>query len=74
MKVHICNFEAVPGLNRQMSYEGFKKTVLKAGRFSAFEASDNQWTARMYTRLSSDPTVKLIKEGFPWTRVEKAAA
>ncbi|KKK94690.1 hypothetical protein LCGC14_2680300, partial [marine sediment metagenome] len=45
-----------------------------AGRFSSFEASDTPWKARMYNRLAKDPTIELVKEGFPWTRVEKAAA
>jgi hypothetical protein len=68
--VHICTFEEVElprGWSRD--YEIFRDAVLKAGRFSVFEATENMNRARMFDRLSHDPEVRLVTVGFPWTKV-----
>lgn len=70
--VHICCFEAVGPIRRRVTYEEFRERVLAAGRFSAFEATENQRTARLYDRLTRDPTVVFSQEcGFPWTTVRR---
>ena len=67
---HICSFEAVGPIKRGTSYEGFKAMVLKAGRFSVFEASANDRAAYLYTRLCADPTLEIDNSTpFPWTMV-----
>lgn len=68
--VHICTFQAVPTVNRKTKYEDLKAAVLAAGRFSAFEASDNRWSAGMYTRLCRDPDIEKVDLGYPWTGVK----
>lgn len=71
-RVHICSFEAVGQIKRGTTYEQFRAVVLRAGRFSVFEATETQQTARLYTRLANDSRVKLTPIGFPWTKVEVA--
>lgn len=68
--VHICSFQAGPDVTRRMTYKEFREAVLRAGRFSVFEATVNQRTAGMYDTLCKDPTVKTTPIGFPWTKVE----
>jgi len=72
--IHVCSFEAVDYRyqGKGASYEAFKAAVLKAGRFSVFEATATQLRAKLFTRLSKDPTVFLDNScGYPWTRVTK---
>jgi hypothetical protein len=73
----MCSFDAVPDASaalRKGGYEAFKAAVLRAGRFSCFEATANPVLARCYTRLCRDPEVVVDKTscGFPWTKVRKA--
>ncbi len=69
--VHICNFDAVElPRGAKGNYAEFRKAVLKAGRFSVFEATENQRVAGLYTTLCRDPEIETdISCGFPWTRV-----
>lgn len=70
--VHICSFEAVEHLREStLAYEELKAAVLRAGRFSVFEASATSKRARLFTRLCSDPEIITDKDsvGFPWTLV-----
>ena len=69
--MHICCFEAVGPIKRGTSYEAFRAKVLKAGRFSSFEATTNAWTADLYARLWADPEIEVIRELFPWTKVQE---
>jgi len=72
--VHICSFEAVPGIRKGMPYTEFREAVLSAGRFSAFEASDTKWKAALYDSLASDQSVVMGQEAisYPWTMVRAA--
>ncbi len=68
INLHICCFEAVGPIKRGTSYEAFKELVLTVGRFSSFEASEN---GRRYSKLCRDPTVEVIQDVFPWTKVKR---
>lgn len=48
------------------TYEAVKATVLKAGRFSTFEASDDPVT---FQRLMSDRDVEKVEMEYPWVGV-----
>ncbi len=68
--LHICSFDAVGEIKRGTSYEDFKAMVLKAGRFSVFEASENPRTAKLYAKLCDDPAVEIDRSTpYPWTAV-----
>lgn len=74
--VHVCSFDAVnlPRSSRRMTYADFKAAVLKAGRFSVFEATATQRIAGFYDALCKDTSVTTTPIGFPWTKVEAAEA
>ena len=67
--VHICSFQGVDTPTRKTLYEDFRAAVLRAGRFSVFEATANDTAAAMFTRLCRDPGVVTEPVGFPWTKV-----
>ncbi len=68
---HVCSFTACPTVAAQMPYEEFRAAVLRAGRFSAFEARETQRAAKMFTRLCADPWIDTDKScGYPWTVVQ----
>ena len=64
--VHFCSFQSVDTPTPYSAYEDFRMAVLKAGRFSAFEAGDN---TALYNKLCKDKTVKCTDLGYPWTKV-----
>lgn len=49
---------------RRRTYESVKAAVIKAGRFSVFEACDS---SNLFMRLESDLEIETFKLGFPWT-------
>lgn len=54
-------------------YSKFRAKVVRAGRFSTFEASANQKVAGLYTCLCRDPEVIIDNSvGYPWTNVRWA--
>lgn len=71
--VHICSFDAVYlPRGKNLTYETFKESVLRAGRFSVFEATASTRSAKLYDRLCSDVEVELDKSlGFPWTGIKR---
>jgi hypothetical protein len=71
--VHICSLQSVPDVTQKMTYEELRTAVLKAGRFSTFEASANPRAAMLFTRLCRDPTLETTPKGFPWTEVRERA-
>lgn len=77
-RTHICSFDGVPDAKkaaREGGYEGFREAVLKAGRFSVFEATENNRMASLYGRLCRDPEIETdISCGFPWTKVRRRDA
>ena len=70
MRVHICSFQAGDTVTRKTKYEDLKAQILKAGRFSVFEASNSPRSAGMFDRLCSDPEIVTSELGFPWTSVK----
>lgn len=73
-RVFIDSHEAVGGIRQRMGYPAFRAAVLKAGRFSVFEATETAWRARLFTDLCNDPTVETdISGGYPWTLVREKA-
>ena len=74
-KAHICSFQSAPTVTRKTRYEDLKEAVLRARRFSVFEATENQFAAGMYTRLCRDPEIETdISCGYPWTLVRRRSA
>lgn len=69
--VRICSFESVGDIPPRTSYKRFKAKVLRAGRYSVFEATANPRTAKLYDRLYHDPDIVLENQTFPWTTVTK---
>lgn len=72
MRAHICSFEAGPKVTRKTQYHEFRAAVLKAGKFSAFEATESPRAAALYDQLCRDKTVITEPVGFPWTKVREA--
>jgi hypothetical protein len=52
---------------KERTYERVKAAVLKAGRFSCFEASED---AINFNRLHRDPELEIIDLGYPWVGVK----
>lgn len=69
--VHICSFESVPDVTRKTTYEELRAAVLKAGRFSVFEATATPRAAALFTRLCRDSTIETTPKQFPWTEVRE---
>lgn len=70
--VYVDSFEAGPTVTRKTQYANFREAVIRAGRFSAFEATANKYAAGLYTRLCRDPEVETdISCGYPWTLVRR---
>lgn len=69
--IHICSFQAGPDVRSQTEYTEFRAAILKAGKFSVFEANDNRKSAAMFTALCRDPSIKTDHDelGYPWTVV-----
>lgn len=67
--VHICSFQAVKPVTKSTRYADLKAQVLKAGRFSVFEATANYYASKLFDRLSRDPEIVFTSLGFPWTGV-----
>lgn len=69
--VFIDDFDALDKIPK--TYEELKAAVLKAGRFSCFEASSTQRSARLFDKLYKDPEIKLDNKtlGYPWTIVTR---
>ena len=66
--VHICIADSgVATPTSDTDYLEFRRAIMKVGRFSVFEATVTQQSARMFDRLCKDPAVKTIDVGFPWT-------
>ena len=75
-RIYIDCFESAGHLRgRKRTYEAVKSAVLEAGRFSVFEATETQASARLFTRLCNDPELEFDQScGFPWTLVRRKAA
>lgn len=70
--VHICSFTSAGHLHgKQRTYEAVKDAVLRAGRFSCFEASATPINARFFTQLLRDPDVEEVEMPYPWVGVRR---
>jgi hypothetical protein len=68
--VHVCSFSSADHLlGRKRTYAAVREAVLKAGRYSVFEASESKANAALFTRLDKDPTLERYELGFPWIGV-----
>jgi predicted kinase len=68
--IHICMMDSgVDTPTCHTDYLEFRRAIMKVGRFSVFEATTTQQSARMFDRLCKDPAVKTVDVGFPWTAV-----
>jgi len=50
------------------TYENVKAAVIKAGRFSVFDACD---MSKLFSKLESDREIATFRLGFPWTGVRR---
>ena len=77
-RIFIDCFDSADHLTgRKRTYAAVKAAVLKAGRFSTFEATSNMKNARLFTKLCRDPEIETFDMGYPWTGVrlrEQAAS
>lgn len=72
MRAIIDSFQAGDTVTRKTRYEDLKAQILKAGRFSVFEATANQSASAMFTRLCVDPEIEVDHGcGYPWTTVKR---
>lgn len=62
----VCSFDSTDG---EESYEDIKAAVLKAGRFSVYEATESAHKACAFDRLCADPGIEIFNMGYPWTGV-----
>lgn len=72
--VHICNFSSTDELRgKTLTYENIKAVVLKAGRFSVFDATQTDKHARLFDRLERDPEIETYRNppGYPWIGVRE---
>ncbi len=68
----ICSFQAGPDISRKTTYKKLKALVLRAGKFSVFEATANERAAALYTRLCRDPEIEIDHQlAYPWTGVRR---
>ena len=71
-KVHLCSFSTTDELRgKSLTYANVKACVLRAGRFSCFEASENRTRAVLFTNLCHDPEIETFDLGYPWTGVRR---
>jgi len=72
-RAHVCSFSALGDLPRKAygNPQAVLAAMVRAGRFSTFEVSDNQRLARTVTALYHDlGWLKLNNDlGYPWTKV-----
>lgn len=67
--MHVDVFSSADTVTRKTRYEDLKAAIVKAGRFSVFEATANGLAAGMFDRLCRDPEIETFWLGYPWTGV-----
>jgi hypothetical protein len=71
-RIYIDTFDSAGHLRgKKRTYETVKASILEAGRFSTFEATETAKNARLFTRLCADPEIETFDLGFPWTGVRR---
>lgn len=71
-RTFIDSFSSLDDLKKKdwHDYEKVKAAVIKAGRFSVFEATETDLTARQMTRICQDPDLEIDNATpYPWTEV-----
>lgn len=67
--MHIDRFSTADHLTgKTRTYEAVKEVVLRAGRFSTFEAAEDSYT---FSRLLQDPEVEKVEMEYPWIGVRR---
>ena len=72
MNIHICSFSAgLDEMKRKDQADPVKvlRVLAKCGRYSVFEATDNQTIAEMMTRLLSKGFIEATGGQYPWTEI-----
>ncbi len=73
--VHVCHFSSADHLRgRARTYEAVRAAVVKAGRYSVFEATETPANAALFTRLDKDPTLERFELSYPWIGVRERPA
>jgi hypothetical protein len=74
-RVHIDSFQSGDTVTRKTRYEDLRAQIVRAGKFSVFEATANNISAGMFTRLCRDPELVIDHENYsyPWTGVRLKA-
>lgn len=70
----VCSFDSGVTSRQKRSYAEFRDAVVRAGRFSCFEATATMRDAKLYTRLEMDPEVVVTTEPYPWSSVRMRTA
>ena len=68
--INVCQFDSTAYVEKP-TYRKIKAAVLKAGRFSVFEATESPRKARWFERLHKDPELEVFQVPFPWVGVRK---
>ena len=69
MSMIVDSFQSGSNITRKTQYADLKREILKAGKFSSFEATANNHAASLFTDLCRDPEIETFKIGYPWTGV-----
>lgn len=84
-KIIVCSFtstDQIKGLHgkyelhgaaAEQVYANLKATVLAAGRFSVFEATQSKRGALFFERLHDDPELEIEQQPYPWIGVKAKA-
>ena len=69
--MNLCSFASGPEkITRRTKYEDVRAAVVKAGRYSVFEATDNERAASIFSAIDRDPELIVGRSsGFPWITV-----
>ena len=69
VSVIICQFDSGVKVGVGTKYEAFKRSIVKAVKFSVFEATASMKRARFFEALCHDPEIETTPLQFPWTAV-----
>lgn len=71
-RVFIDRFDSAGHISgKKRTYVAVKAAVLEAGRFSVFEATENDRNAALFTDLHRDPELETFELGYPWIGVRR---
>ena len=69
-KVIVCSLSSGPEkITRRTKYDDVKAAVVKAGRYSVFEATANEFAAAIFTCIDRDPELITKRIAYPWIGV-----